>query len=132
MNYYLITFVFIQLLIEINCFIPNINSCFVPNINSCFVPNINSCFVPKIKTSFDKKIVLKKSLIILRASIYNKNKWEPPEGYIPHKYKKVKCEKPDVYVKDIFKKNVIIFIINKILIKIEKIKKNVKNIKKIQ
>lgn len=116
MNYYLITFVFIQLLISINC----------------FVPNINYCFVPKIKTSFDNKIVFKNSLTILRESINNKNKWQPLDGYIPHKYKKVKYEKSDVYVKDIFKNNVIIFIINKILIKIEKIKNNVKNMKKMQ
>lgn len=137
MNYYLTTFVFIQLVIEINC----------------FVPNINSCFVQKIKSSFDNKIVLKNSLTLLRASIYNKNKWEPPEGYIPNKYKKMKWEPPEVYVFNRFKNNIIdkeiknysnkdnlycdehenenIEIeIDKILIKIEKIKDNVKNIKK--
>jgi len=143
MNYYLITFVFTQLLIEINC----------------FVPNINSCFVPKIKSSFDNKIVLTNSLTLLRASIYNKNKWEPPEGYIPRKNKKVKWEPPEGYVPNRFKNNIITDIIDKeiefcnnkddlyckehedenenieieidkILIKIEKIKNNVKNIKK--
>ena len=143
MNYYLITFVFTQLLIEINC----------------FVPNINSCFVPKIKSSFDNKLVLTNSLTLLRASIYNKNKWEPPEGYIPRKNKKVKWEPPEGYVPNRFKNNIITDIIDKeieicnnkddlyckehedenenieieidkILIKIEKIKNNVKNIKK--
>jgi len=141
MKYYLITFVFTQLLIEINC----------------FVPNVNSCFVPKINKSFDNKQLLKNSLSLLGASIYHKNKWEPPEGYIPDKYKKMKWEPPIGYVPDRFKNSVIIDIIDKeieicnnkehlysnehedenieieidkILIKIEKIKNNVKNIKK--
>ena len=78
MNYYLITFVFTQLLIGINC----------------YTSNINLCFLPKMKMNFDNKIVLKKSLSLLRASIYNKNKWEPPKGYIPNNYKKVNWEPP--------------------------------------
>tara|TARA_Y100000389_G_scaffold7538_1_gene7236 strand:- start:1447 stop:1767 length:321 start_codon:yes stop_codon:yes gene_type:complete len=99
--------------------------------------------------------VITNSLTLLRASIYNKNKWEPPEGYIPHKNKKVKWEPPEGYVPNRFKNNIISDIIDKeieicndkddlyckehenieieidkILIKIEKIKNNVKNIKK--
>ena len=93
----------------------------------------------------------------MRASIYNKNKWEPPEGYIPNKYKDVRWEPPKGYVPDRLKTPIIIDFINKeivnydnkdelysnkgddknieieidkILIKIEKIKNNVKNIKK--
>jgi hypothetical protein len=92
MNYYLL-----KLLIEINC----------------FVPNINLCFVQKIKSSFDNKIVLKKSLTLLRASIYNKNKWEPPEVYIPHNYKKVKWEPLEGYVPNRFKNNIVSHIIDK-------------------
>tara|TARA_B110001450_G_scaffold228958_1_gene229235 strand:- start:240 stop:584 length:345 start_codon:yes stop_codon:yes gene_type:complete len=105
----------------------------------------------------DNKIVLKKSLTLLRASIYNKNKWEPPDGYIPDKYKEARWEPPEGYVPDRLKFPIIIDFINKeienydnkdelyskeqddnnidieiekILIKIEKIKNNVKNIKK--
>ena len=143
----LLILLLIQLYSEINCFVPNINAC------------------------FDNKKVLKNSLTLLRASIYNKNKWEPPEGYVPDKYKKHRWEPPEGYVPDKYKKHrweppegyvpdrlknkeVIEYInneiekcdnkedlytdeqanieieIDKILIKIEKIKNNVKNIKK--
>lgn len=141
MNYYLIIFVFIQSLIGI----------------SCYTPSANSCFLPKMKMNYDNRKVLKKSLSLLRASIYNKNKWEPPEGYIPDKYKDIRWEPPKGYVPDRLKTPIIIDFINKeianydnkdelysnegddknieieidkILIKIEKIKNNVKNIKK--
>lgn len=114
-----------------------------------------NCFVPYINACFDNKKVLKNSLTLLRASIYNKNKWEPPEGYVPDKYKKNKWEPPEGYVPDRLKNKEVIEHINneiekcenkddlytdeqanieieidKILIKIEKIKNNVKNIKK--
>lgn len=127
----LLILLLIQLYSEINCFVPHINAC------------------------FDNKKVLKNSLTLLRASIYNKNKWEPPEGYIPDKYKKNKWEPPEGYVPDRLKNKEMIEYINneiekcnnkedlytneqanieieidKILIKIEKIKNNVKNIKK--
>lgn len=129
----LLILLLIQLYSEINCFVPHINAC------------------------FDNKKVLKNSLTLLRASIYNKNKWEPPEGYVPDKYKKNKWEPPEGYVPDRFKNKEMIEYINneiekcnnkedlytneqanieieieidKILIKIEKIKNNVKNIKK--
>jgi hypothetical protein len=121
----------IQLFLEINCYVPYINAC------------------------FDNKKVLKDSLTLLRASVYNKNRWEPPVGYIPDKHKKVKWEPPVGYIPDRLRNQDIINDINKeiekcdnkddlytnekenieieidkILIKIEKIKKNVKNIKK--
>lgn len=127
----LLILLLIQLYSEINCFVPNINAC------------------------FDNKKVLKNSLTLLRASIYNKNKWEPPEGYVPDKYKKHRWEPPEGYVPDRLKNKEVIEYINneiekcdnkedlytdekanieieidKILIKIEKIKNNVKNIKK--
>ena len=127
----LLILLLIQLYSEINCFVPHINAC------------------------FDNKKVLKNSLTLLKASIYNKNKWEPPEGYVPDKYKKNKWEPPEGYVPDRLKNKEIIEYINneiencdnkdylytnkkenieieidKILIKIEKIKNNVKNIKK--
>lgn len=127
----LLILLLIQLYSEINCFVPNINAC------------------------FDNKKVLKNSLTLLRASIYNKNKWEPPEGYVPDKYKKYRWEPPEGYVPDRLKNKEVIEYINdeiekcdnkedlytdeqanieieidKILIKIEKIKNNVKNIKK--
>lgn len=110
-----------------------------------------NCFVPYINACFDNKKVLKNSLTLLRVSIYNKNKWEPPEGYVPDKYKKNKWEPPEGYVPDRLKNKEVIEHINneiekcenkddlykdeqanieieidKILIKIEKIK----NIKK--
>jgi len=127
----LLILLLIQLYSEINCFVPHINAC------------------------FDNKKVLKNSLTLLRASIYNKNKWEPSEGYVPDKYKKNKWEPPEGYVPDRLKNKEVIEYINneiekcdnkedlytdeqvnieieidKILIKIEKIKNNVKNIKK--
>ena len=70
---------------------------------------------------------------------YKKNKWEPPEGYVPDRLKNKevieyinneieKCEnKDDLYTDE--QANIEIEI-DKILIKIEKIKNNVKNIKK--
>jgi hypothetical protein len=109
----LLTLLVIQLFLEINCYVPYINAC------------------------FDNKKVLKDSLTLLRASVYNKNRWEPPVGYIPDKHKKVKWEPPVGYIPDrlrnqdiINEKENIEIEIDKILIKIEKIKKNVKNIKK--
>lgn len=129
MNYILFFLLFIQLLIQAECFVPNINAC------------------------YDNKKILHNSLTLLRASLYNKNKWEPPKGYVPIK-KETKWEPPEGYIPERLKKdNSIITNINdsienienddelytnnteniqieidKILIKIEKIRNNVKNI----
>ena len=113
----LLILLLIQLYSEINCFVPHINAC------------------------FDNKKVLKNSLTLLRASIYNKNKWEPPEGYVPDRLKNKevieyinneieKCDnKEDLYTNE--QANIEIKIeIDKISILIEKNKNNVKNIKK--
>jgi len=115
------------------------------NLSNAFMPLYTIC-------SLNKKIVLKNSVILLHSSV-NNIRWEPPEGYVP---KKKKWEPPEGYVPESIKKeNKIINDINEkikklennddlfndsndidinieidnILIKIEKIKKNVMNIK---
>jgi|SaaInlV_125m_DNA_1040241.scaffolds.fasta_scaffold17677_2 hypothetical protein len=115
--------------------------------------NLSNAFTPLYTTcSLNKKNVLKNSLILLHSSV-NNIKWEPPDGYVP---KKKKWEPPEGYVPesikigkavineidekinelenkdDLFTDNSSIDInieIDNILIKIEKIKKNVMNIK---
>lgn len=115
--------------------------------------NLSNAFMPLYTTcSLNKKNVLKNSVILLHSSV-NNIKWEPPDGYVP---KKKKWEPPDGYVPesiknekkiineidkkinnlenkdDLFTDNSNIDInieIGNILIKIEKIKKNVMNIK---
>ena len=115
--------------------------------------NLSNAFIPLYTTcSLNKKNVLKNSVILLHSSV-NNIKWEPPDGYVP---KKKKWEPPDGYVPesiknekkiineidkkinnlenkdDLFTDNSNIDInieIDNILIKIEKIKKNVMNIK---
>lgn len=114
--------------------------------------NLSNAFMPLYTTcSLNKKSVLKNSVILLHSSV-NNIKWEPPEGYVP---KKKKWEPPEGYVPESIKngKAVINEIdkkinelenkddlftdndidinieIDNILIKIEKIKKNVMNIK---
>lgn len=115
--------------------------------------NLSNAFMPLYTTcSLNKKSVLKNSVILLHSSV-NNIKWEPPEGYVP---KKKKWEPPEGYVPesikngkavineidkkinelenkdDLFTDNSSIDInieIDNILIKIEKIKKNVMNIK---
>ena len=114
--------------------------------------NLSNAFMPLYTTcSLNKKSVLKNSVILLHSSV-NNIKWEPPEGYVP---KKKKWEPPEGYVPESIKigKAVINEIDEKInelenkedlftdndidinieidnnLIKIEKIKKNVMNIK---
>lgn len=115
--------------------------------------NLSNAFMPLYTTcSLNKKNVLKNSVILLHSSV-NNIKWEPPDGYVP---KKKKWEPPDGYVPesiknekkiineidkkinnlenkdDLFTDNSNIDInieIDNILIKIEKIKKNVMNIK---
>lgn len=129
MNYILSYLLFIQLLIQVECFVPNINAC------------------------YDNKKILHNSLTLLRASLYNKNRWEPPDGYVPIK-KETKWVSPEGYIPERLKKdNSLITNINdsianienedelytnnteniqleidKILNKIEKIRDNVKNI----
>lgn len=114
--------------------------------------NLSNAFMPLYTTcSLNKKSVLKNSVILLHSSV-NNIRWEPPEGYVP---KKKKWEPPEGYVPESIKngKAVINEIdkkinelenkddlftdndidinieIDNILIKIEKIKKNVMNIK---
>jgi len=115
--------------------------------------NLSNAFMPLYTTcSLNKKNILKNSVILLHSSV-NNIRWEPPEGYVP---KKKKWEPPEGYVPESIKKeNKIINDINEkikklennddlftdsndidinieidnILIKIEKIKKNVMNIK---
>ena len=84
----LLILLLIQLYSEINCFIPNINAC------------------------FDNKKVLKNSLTLLRHQFIIKNKWEPPEGYVPDKYKKHRWEPPEGYVPDRLKNKEVIEYIN--------------------
>jgi len=115
--------------------------------------NLSNAFMPLYTTcSLNKKNILKNSVILLHSSV-NNIRWEPPEGYVP---KKKKWEPPEGYVPESIKKeNKIINDINEkikklennddlftdsndidinieidnILIKIEKKKKNVMNIK---
>jgi hypothetical protein len=120
----------------------------------CFVPNINACYPKNIKTLHNSLILLNLSVnkkwnppegyVPSRIKI---KKWNPPDGYIPErlKNKKIieeinkkisKSENPDEFYTNNNvmcpkkKEQDIEIEIDKILIKIEKIKNNVKNIKK--
>lgn len=115
--------------------------------------NLSNAFMPLYTTcSLNKKSVLKNSVILLHSSVNNirweppegyvpkKKKWEPPEGYVPESIKNGKAVINEIDKKinelenkdDLFTDNSSIDInieIDNILIKIEKIKKNVMNIK---
>lgn len=84
----LLSLLVIQLFLEINCYILNINF------------------------YFDNKNVLKDSFV-MQASIYNKNRWNLTEGYIPDKNKKVKWEPPIGYIGNKLRNQDIINDINK-------------------
>ena len=102
--------------------------------------NLSNAFIPLYTTcSLNKKNVLKNSVILLHSSV-NNIKWEPPDGYVPESIKNEKKIINEIDKKinnlenkdDLFTDNSNIDInieIDNILIKIEKIKKNVMNIK---